>query len=250
MGDLAQIWRHPIKAHGREPMVTARLEKGRALPFDRQWAIAHEAARLSESEDGWYPCRNFSRGAGTPQLQAIESTFDQATNTLTLTHPNKPGITVNPDLEQDQARLLDWLAAFTPEGRPRPASVVRAENAMTDSQTVSLSLLNLASNDAVMERLGQEISPLRWRSNLIVTGLAPWEERDWVGKTIRIGTAEFFIRKEITRCRMTEANPETGIRDADTLGALRDGWGIQEMSVHAVVTKPGTITVEDKIEVL
>ncbi|PIE12599.1 MAG: molybdenum cofactor biosysynthesis protein [Rhodobacterales bacterium] len=250
MGRIAQIWRHPIKAHGREAIVNARLEKGRALPFDRQWAIAHAGAVLRNAPDGWHPCTNFSRGASSPLLQAITSSFDVATNTLTLTHPMKPGITVNPDLEQDQARLIDWVTGFTPSGRPAPVSVIKAPNAMTDSQTVSLSLLNLASNDAVADRLGQEISPLRWRSNLLVAGLAPWEERGWVGKDIRIGTARFHIRKEITRCRMTEANPDTGIRDANTLAALRDGWGIQEMSVHAVVTQSGDIAVDDEIEVL
>lgn len=250
MAELAQIWRHPIKAHGREPMVNARLVPGRALPFDRQWAVAHEAAKLTPSEDGWHPCQNFARGASVPLLQAIESRFDVVSGTITLTHPAKPGITANPDLPEDQARLIAWLAGFTPENRPMPNAIVKAQNAMTDSQTVSLSLINLASNAAIGERLKREISPLRWRGNLLVSGLAAWEERSWVGRDIRIGSAEFHIRKEITRCRMTEASPKTGERDANTLGALRDGWGIQEMGVHAVVTKEGEIAVEDRIEVL
>lgn len=250
MGTLAQIWRHPIKAHGREAMVSARLEPGRALPLDRLWAIAHEKAKLAPSDDGWHRCPNFSRGASVPLLQAMECRVDQASQTLTLTHPAKPGITLNPDNDADQARLIDWLQDFTPEGRPKPVKFVKAQNAMTDSQTVSLSLMNLASNQAIGELLGQEISPLRWRGNMLVAGLEPWEERSWVGKNIRIGSAEFYIRKEITRCRMTEANPDTGARDADTLGALKRGWDIQEMGVHAVVIKAGEITVDDKVEVL
>lgn len=250
MASLAQIWRHPIKAHGREALVNARLEAGRALPFDRQWAIAHAAARLDPEAEGWHPCNNFSRGASVPLLQAIECRFDAVTNTVTLTHPAKPGITANPDLPEDQQRLLAWVAGFTPEGRPAPSAIIKADNAMTDDPTVSLSIINLASNDAIGAELGQELSPLRWRGNLLVSGLAAWEERTWVGRDIRIGTAEFHIDAEITRCRMTEANPATGIRDANTLAALRSGWGGQEMGVYAVVTKAGTIAVEDEIEVL
>lgn len=250
MGTLAQIWRHPIKAHGREAMVNARLEIGRALPLDRLWAVAHEKAKLDASKDGWHRCPNFSRGASVPMLQGLECRVDQVSQTMTLTHPKKPGITFNPDDAQDQMRLIDWLQDFTPEGRPKPVKIIKAHNAMTDSQTVSLSLMNLASNQAIGEVLGQGISPLRWRGNMLIAGLDAWEERSWIGKTVRIGSAEFFIRKEITRCRMTEANPETGLRDADTLGALKRGWGIQEMGVHAVVTKAGEITVDDKVEVL
>ncbi|UWP92553.1 MOSC domain-containing protein [Aliiroseovarius crassostreae] len=249
-GHIAQIWRHPIKAHGREAMVKARLEPGRALPFDRQWGVLHEAARLAQNADGWEECRNFSRGAGVPLLQAMEAHFDLPTGTVTLTHPKMPGLTINPDRPEDQTRFIKWVQHLTPAGRPKPTRVIKAKNAMTDSQTVSLSLMNLASHQAICSRVGRELSPLRWRGNLLVSGLFPWEERGWVGKHIRIGNAEFYIRKEITRCRMTEASTRTGERDANTLGALRDGWGIQEMGVHAVVTKGGEITVDDKIEVL
>jgi uncharacterized protein YcbX len=43
---LAQIWRHPIKGHGREALPAVTLSAGATLPFDRAWAVAHEAARL------------------------------------------------------------------------------------------------------------------------------------------------------------------------------------------------------------
>ncbi len=249
-GQIAQIWRHPIKAHGRESMTEARLEPGRALPFDRKWAVTHDAARLVPSEDGWQHCRNFSRGAGVPLLQAMTAQYSEAENQLTLHHPDLPDLTFNPDLPEDQQRFIEWVQCLTPKERPAPRSIIRAENAMTDSQTVSLSLMNLASHQAIAERIRRPLSPLRWRGNLLLDGLEPWQERSWVGKNIRIGEAEFYIRKEITRCRMTEANPETGKRDADTLGALRAGWNIQEMGVHAVVTRGGKIAVGDKIEVL
>lgn len=248
---LTQIWRHPIKGIGREPVAHARLTPGRGLSYDRLWAVAHAGAKLaSHNADGWFECHNFSRGDAVPLLQAVESTTDIPTGTVTLTHPRKPGLTLDPDNAADQLRLFEWLADFLPASAPKPVRVVRAENAMTDSRTVSLSLINLASNAAIGEALGQPISPLRWRGNLLVSAMEPWQERDLVGRDIRIGTAEFHIRKEITRCRMPMANPETGERDADILGVLNRSWGVMEMGVHAVVTKPGEIAVDDAIEVL
>jgi len=71
MATLAAIWRHPIKAHGREEMQAAELTPGQTLPGDRAWAVAHEAANADGS--AWARCANFSRGAKATTLQAISA---------------------------------------------------------------------------------------------------------------------------------------------------------------------------------
>jgi hypothetical protein len=54
----------------------------------------------------------------------------------------------------------------------------------------------------------------------------------------------------IGRCLATTANPKTGERDADTLGALNEGWSHQDFGLYAQVIKAGTISIEDKVELL
>ena len=103
-GTLAEIYRHPIKGHGREALASVRLLVGECLPWDRHWAVAHEAARL---EPGWNRCVNFARGAKAPELMAITSTLDEATRTVTLHHPRRGDITFCPDDALDVARFLD-----------------------------------------------------------------------------------------------------------------------------------------------
>ena len=61
---LAAIHRHPVKALGFEELGRTVLTAGGTLPWDRRWAVAHEAAKLDG--DGWAPCANFSRGASSP----------------------------------------------------------------------------------------------------------------------------------------------------------------------------------------
>jgi uncharacterized protein len=46
-GRLAHIVRHPIKSHGREEMGRVTLTAGACLPYDRHWAVAHDAAKLT-----------------------------------------------------------------------------------------------------------------------------------------------------------------------------------------------------------
>ena len=45
---LASIWRHPVKAVGREGLETVALTAGRCLPDDRRWAVTHEDTREAD----------------------------------------------------------------------------------------------------------------------------------------------------------------------------------------------------------
>ncbi|MDE9451113.1 MOSC domain-containing protein [Aliiroseovarius sp. Z3] len=249
MVHVAEIWRHPIKSHGREALLSVSLNAGECLPYDRHWAVAHDAAKLGE-EGQWAPCSNFSRGAKAPSLMALDASLDVASNTVTLTHPSQPGITFNPDRAEDHGRFIEWISPLCPANRAAPARIVKADRGMTDTDFPSVALINLASHAAVEKQLGQQLSPLRWRGNLILAGLQAWDEKHWIGKTLRIGEAEMEVREEITRCLATTANPDTGIRDADTLGALKQGWGHQQFGVYAQVTKPGHVHIDSPVEVL
>lgn len=248
-GRVAGIWRHPIKSHGREELLRIALTEGHCLPFDRRWAVAHEAARLGDGQS-WVPCTNFSRGSKAPKLMAISAKTDEATNTITLTHPAQPGITINPDRAEDQARLIDWVTPLSPEDRAQPSRVISINRGMTDTDFESVSFINLASHRAIEAKLGQKISPTRWRGNFLLDGFEAWEERSWIGKRLRIGEAEFEVREHIVRCLATTANPATGERDADTLGTLKENWGHQDCGVYAVVTKPGIVVREEPVEVI
>ncbi|GHF00848.1 molybdenum cofactor biosysynthesis protein [Aliiroseovarius zhejiangensis] len=249
MAYVAEIWRHPIKSHGREALLNVTLRAGECLPFDRHWAVAHDAARI-EDPDQWASCSNFSRGAKAPLLMALDAQFDRASNTITLTHPAKPGITFNPDRLEDHPRFIEWITPLCPTNRAAPARIVKADRGMTDTGFPSVSLINLASHAAVEAQIGQALSPLRWRGNLCLAGLSAWDEKGWIGKRIRVGEIEMDIREEITRCLATTANPNTGERDADTLGALEQGWGHQEFGVYGYVTKPGAIHIDSPVEVI
>ena len=246
-GRLAHIWRHPIKAHGVEALESVALTTGKTMPWDRTWAVAHELSKVDGSE--WVSCGNFSRGAKAPSLMAISATLDEAANTITLTHPELHEITIDPDIDSDT--FLNWVHPIMPADRTASARIVRAKSrGMTDTDFPSISLNNLATNHEVGKKLGADLSPLRWRGNLWFDGLEPWEEFDWVGKRVRIGTAELDVIERITRCMATTANPETGLRDAATLDTLRNSWGHEQFGVYGVVVKSGQIANGDKIEVL
>jgi len=242
---IRALWRHPIKGHGREMLEAVTLAEGQTMPWDRRWAVTHEATQADGSE--WAPCANFSRGAKVPALMAITSRTDETMGTVTLSHPDRPDLHFDPETEAQA--FLDWMRPLMPETRAQSTGIVRApDRGMTDSEFPSLSLINLASNADLAMFLGTDLSPQRWRGNIIFDGALPWVEDGWIGHTLTIGTAQLLVREPIIRCRATTANPDTGARDLDTLGALDRLRGKQEFGIYAEVTRAGTVAVGDTIE--
>ena len=202
--------------------------------------------RGGEATEGWRPCRNFLRGAKGPSLMAVTARVEG--DSIHLSHPDRPDITVTPGDETAEPALLSWLQPIYPADRRAPAALVAApETGMADANFASVSVLNMASLRALGQKLGQSLDPRRFRGNLWLEGLALWEEFDLVGKRLRIGAAELEVIEPITRCRATEANPDTGRRDAATLGALEDGWGHTDFGVYAMVRKGGRIATGDEV---
>ncbi|MHA6263263.1 MOSC domain-containing protein [Arenibacterium sp. CAU 1754] len=245
-GTVTSLWRHPIKSHGREELDCIDLIAGQTMPGDRVWAVAHEASKADGSE--WVPCANFSRVSKAPGLMAITATLDEAADTVTLNHPNRPAFTFAPD--GDVAGFLDWVAPLMPENRAASARIIRVPGrGMTDSDFPSVTLCNMASHRAVEQRIANPLSIHRWRGNIWFDDLPLWEEFDWIDREVQVGQAVLRVRERTDRCLATTANPDTGERDADTLGALGH-WGHQDFSVRAEVVRAGAIKVGDKVQVI
>ncbi len=242
MNRLTRITRHPIKAHGREDLASVSLLPGACLPWDRHWAVAHEAAKLN---DGWNACMNFTRAAKAPALMAITSRLDETSGQVTLTHPVRGTLSFRPDDPADLPQFLDWVGPLNPADRARPVRIVKAGRGMTDSDFPSVSILSEAALQALSDGMGMTLSPDRFRGNLWISGAEPFAEFDWIGREIQIGGAVLRIEERIGRCTATMANPETGERDADTLQGLARAFGHQDFGVYASVIKGGTVAVGD-----
>jgi uncharacterized protein YcbX len=180
---------------------------------------------------------------------AITAKLDEASGKVTLSQPELPDLTFDPDTEAEL--FVDWVRPIMPAERRQSTGILKVPGVgLTDSSFPSLSILNLASNAAVSKIAGKDLSMDRWRGNIHVDGLPAWSEFDWVGKSVRIGTAEFEVRERIERCMATTVNPETGERDTDTLGILTENWDHKDFGVKAIVTKAGEIAVSDQVEVI
>ena len=73
---VEKIFRHPIKSISREEITQIKLERRKALPLDRMWALVHEKSSFDELSNEWQPCTKFLRGSIMPTLSAVEINKD------------------------------------------------------------------------------------------------------------------------------------------------------------------------------
>ena len=242
-GRLAEIRRHPIKGVGWEALDAIDLAPGAWPPDDRLWAITHGASAFDPDAPVWVPRKNFLVVALSPRLAQVRARWDGAR--LSLAHPDLEPLAADPETEGQ--RIADWAGALASEVQPGPYRLVRAPGAMTDMPDPWVSIGNLSTLRALSQRMGAALDPGRFRANLWLDGLAPCEEREWVGREIAIGPARLRVVEEIGRCRATEANPETGRRDADVPRALPRVEREAVFAVYAETLAGGRLSLGDPV---
>lgn len=96
---------------------------------------------------------------------------------------------------------------------------------LCDTKGAFVSFLNLASVRALSEFIGAPVNPARFRMDVWLDGLKPFEELEWVNgypgtHEIQAGEVRFRIDDACERCQAIEANPNTGVWDTALLKAL------------------------------
>ncbi|MEM1343519.1 MAG: MOSC domain-containing protein [Pseudomonadota bacterium] len=247
MATLAEIRRHPVKGLGAQVMNEAMLRPGLGLPFDRRWAVAHAATSFDPEYPAWAKRSNFAVVAQVPRLARTVAAYDEATGQLGLDHPEAEPISLTPEAEPE--RLSAWVEALCKGGRPGPyfLASLPGEAALTDVEEAHLSILSTRSLAVLSEVHGRALERHRFRGNLWIDGLDPWQEFEWVGREITIGPVRLRVTQRTGRCTAPGASPETGERDADIVRLLAKRYGHTDFGVEAQVIEGGRIAPGDPV---
>lgn len=246
---LAHIFRHPVKSLGEEELESADLSKGKPIAYDRRWAVAHGDA---DAIHGWAEPSNFVTQSHVPRLAQIRCHFRPESHLLRLSHPDLPDIAIQPGSVEGDDALSEWLDPLV-KGTTRSGPFLvyeRPDGAFTDFIDTDISIGSEASRRALGQMAGQDLAHIRFRMNLWLEGLAPWEELDMVGREIEIGEARLTVTERDQRCNATAASPMTGSRDVPVTSLLHDAFGHKDFGVYAQVTKGGTIRPGDEVRAL
>ncbi len=245
MWTLAHIFRHPVKSLGEEAMPEVDLANGKPMPFDRRWAIAHGNA---EDIRGWAAAKNFVTQTHVPRLAQIKARFLPESHTMQLSHPDLPDLSLRPGSVDGDDALSEWIEPLVDgTSRSGPFLVYSIPNvAFIDLEHAHISIGSEASRRALSELAGHELEHIRFRMNLWLEGLAPWEDLTLIGREIEIGDARLKIVEPDARCNATAASPVTGTRDVAVPALLQEHLGHTDFGVYAQVVKGGAVRVGDE----
>ena len=132
--------------------------------------------------------------------------------------------------------------------------IVRPE-APGQLQEAPVTLVSRASVERLEREAGRRVDPRRFRMLFDLDGCDEHEEDAWSGRRVRLGGAVVRIGGGVGRCAVTTRDPDTGVRDLDTLCLLRAyreplADGEIPFGVYAAVEEPGIVRVGDEVEPL
>ena len=244
---VKSLYRYPVKGLSPEPLECALLIKDGYFPGDRLFALENGPSGFDPRAPVHQPKIKFLMLMRNAALASLSTHFDAKTRVLTVDGANGARARGNLDAPEGRAEIEAFFTAFLGEEIRGPVRLLEApENfRFTDSKSGFVSLLNLASVAAIAKAQGAPVDPLRFRANIYLEGMEPWEETALVGETLRLGGARLEILKMTDRCAATGVEPGAGRRDMDLVQTLRDNFGHVDCGVYARVVESGRIALGD-----
>ncbi len=241
---LTTITRYPVKGLAGQNLESAQLTAGGPVPHDRRFALVYGAGDLGRS-------LTFVGLDYEERLAGLGLDYDEETCDVILFRDGKKVARGKADQAIGRTLLTQFFSAYlknSPRGTPK--FVEAPDRAFSEFDEI---YLHLISRDSIadLERVArQPVDPRRFRANLIIEGLSPWAEAEWLGKSLRIGDALFQVAERTKRCAATTVNPDTAKRDLNVPRTLRAGFGHLDLGIYLRVVEGGKVATGDRLELL
>jgi len=196
-------------------------------------------------------------------LVRIEATTDASGSTLRLTFPDgqviEGAVELGDPIETPihgrtgvgHIVIGPWAEALSAYCERR-VHLVRCDRPGGTRRGNAVSLISDGSISELASHAGvSSVDARRFRMLIEFEGAEPREEDTWIGRRVAIGDAVLAITKHDARCAITTQDPDTGVRDLDTLRTIIAYRGLREgkhadLGVLGEVAQPGRMRVGDE----
>ncbi len=258
MPNVAALYRYPVKGFTPESPASLTVTPGGRIAGDR--VLGFRFADTPEADEEWSRKFGMVVLVNTPGIARLKLSFDDASMRLKI---NLDGslFADEPLDDAGRRRLCDAIETFVrgleesplkdhPEHLPLRLVGDGLTPRYQDRPDGYVTMHGRSSVAALAEALGEpEVNEVRFRSNVAIEGLEPWQELGWMERTLRIGDVRFRVHIPIGRCLATHANPETGERDQPVLTTLTHSIGQEapQLAVALVPLGAGQIHLGDEL---
>jgi len=246
----------PVKSVSFQSVQSCNITKNLGMENDRIFAFSRiidlEKAKLVEKNPDERNLNNFLTLKNSPVLNKYN--FIYKDRNLTLVKENKDLISISVD-DQSERLLLSNKLMDLESSLMKPIFLIKNSDFpfydTSSSKNVfnSMSLINLNSVKDFEKKINEKIELQRFRANFYVDGIEAWEERDWIGKIVKVNNVSFKVEKNIPRCVAINLKPKTDDNSLNLLQSLKKVYNHFDMGIYLTALSDGKIEVGNKIEV-
>jgi uncharacterized protein YcbX len=251
----------PVKSVSFQTINTCKIKKNIGIVGDRIFAFAKDLdldnARLfeknpEERKGKWNKVLTLKN---SPVLNKYNFLFKE--NKLTLIFDHKEILTIDVD-KLSERQLLENKIVELENSLKEPIVLMKNEESPFFDTSISnkvdfinsVSLLNIQSINDFQKKIDKKIETSRFRGNIYIDGIKPWEEREWLDKIIKINNVSFKVEKNIPRCVAINLKPTTDDNSLNLLQSLKKTYDHFEMGIYLTVLEDGKTNLGDKLEVI
>ena len=173
---------------------------------------------------------------------------------LTLTFKEKEILTIDVNISSERQKLSNKIIELE-NSLKEPIVLMRNKEFPFFDTTISkkldfinsVSLINVQSIIDFQKKIGKEIEVPRFRGNICIDGLKAWEERNWIGKIIKINDISFKVEKNIPRCVAINLKPKTDNNSLNLLHSLKKNYNHFDMGIYLTPLNDGKIKISDTV---
>ena len=248
----------PVKSISFQNIKSCEIKKNIGIIGDRIFAFSkgldlNQAQlfekKLEERRGKWNKILTLKN---SPSLNKYNFLFDN--DKLTLTQNNSEILTINID-ETSEYELLSNKILELESSLQKPIYLMKNKDipffdTSISNKTIlnhSISLINTKSVVDFQNKTNQEIETQRFRGNIFVDGVDAWEERNWIGKIIKINDILFKVEKNIPRCVAINLKPNTDDNSLNLLQSLKKNYNHFDMGIYLTALDSGKISIGDII---
>jgi hypothetical protein len=222
---------------------------------DRKFAFARvvdaEKALLIEKNPNERKLNNFLSLKNSPFLNKYNFTYKD--NKLALILDGEEQISITADDLDQRSKLINKLIDLESSLKKPMFLLQNNEFPFYDTSNSnkvfnSISLINLNSIEDFEKRINQKVEFQRFRGNFYVDGIDAWEERNWIGKNIKINNVLFKVERNIPRCIAINLKPKTDKSNLNLLQSLKKAYNHFDMGIYLRSLNDGKIKVGNAIK--